>query len=530
MEARLVAVHAGSQPGEAPPVPGAVRVARLVSIVVALIAATALVGWLLGIDVLRSVPRGQAALKVNTAIAFLCCAGALRLLVDPGTSPARRRLRRGLAAVAAALGAAALFEYMAGVNLGIDQLVVRDTGPAAGLMAPNTALALVLVSGALALAEARVGRVWLASALPLAAGTIGLVATVGYMLSVPSFYGIGRFTAMSLPSAVIFVLLAVGIPAARPDRGAVRVLLGSTPGGHVVRRVLPVILVVAPMLAFLSWAGRGQELYGPQVSFLILVGGLMAVMTAMTWGLARSLDRADAERHAVEAELERSNAELSQFAYVASHDLNEPLRVISGFVQLLRRRYRGRLDGDADRFIDATVAGTRRMEAMIDALLQYARVGRTKVVRTQVDCGELVRGALDSLASQVEQAGADVQVSDLPTVVGDPTLLTQVFQNLISNALKFGDAAGPQVKIGARREETAWEFSVTDNGDGIDPAHADLIFEMFQRLHGRDMPGTGIGLALCKRIVEGHGGRIWVHNGDGRGSDFRFTLPAARRR
>jgi PAS domain S-box-containing protein len=236
---------------------------------------------------------------------------------------------------------------------------------------------------------------------------------------------------------------------------------------------------------------------------------------------------AEAQRAQALEELERSNAELEQFAHVASHDLSEPLRVVSGFVSLLQRRYEGRLDEDADRFIEAAVSGVDRMQALIDALLAYSRVGSGDLSAADVAAGEAAQSALDVLAARIEETGAQVHLGALPTVHGDAVLLERVFQNLVANALKFRGAERPEVQIGAEPgEDGTWVFHVRDNGEGIPPEHAERVFGMFQRLHGRETPGTGIGLSITRRIVERHGGRIWIEPSD-QGTEVRFTLPSA---
>lgn len=229
------------------------------------------------------------------------------------------------------------------------------------------------------------------------------------------------------------------------------------------------------------------------------------------------------------AELERSNTDLAQFAYVASHDLSEPLRMVSSYVQLLADRYTGQLDADADEFIAFAVDGAARMRVLIDDLLAYSRTGVASLVRRPVDCGALVRSVLADLDVAIAESGASVVVDDLPTVTGDPGQLTQVFENLLSNALKFMPPDRvPEIRISAERDGAAWCFAVEDNGIGIEEIHRARIFMMFKRLHGRaDYPGTGIGLALCQKIVSRLGGRIWVEGRTGHGSVFRFTVPDA---
>lgn len=230
------------------------------------------------------------------------------------------------------------------------------------------------------------------------------------------------------------------------------------------------------------------------------------------------------------AELARSNAELEQMAYVASHDLQEPLRMVASYVQLLEKRYRDKLDADANEFIGFAVDGVKRMQALIDDLLTYSRVGTQGAPLAPVDVGEVVAIAVSSLRMAINECGAEIVVEPLPTVLGDARQLEQLFQNLIANAVKFRCEGTPQIRVRAEADGDFWRFSVQDNGIGIAPEYFERIFEMFQRLHARrEYPGTGIGLAICRKIVERHGGRIWVESQPGHGTTFMFTLRQIRR-
>jgi PAS domain S-box-containing protein len=233
------------------------------------------------------------------------------------------------------------------------------------------------------------------------------------------------------------------------------------------------------------------------------------------------------EREAIDA-LERSNAELQQFAYIASHDLSEPLRMVSSYLQLLRRRYRGQLDGEADEFIDYAVDGATRMRSLIEALLAYSRAGRSGEP-APVDLDAVATDVLRTLAGALVRSSAHVEVGHLPRVMGDRVQLEQLLQNLITNALKFRDGPRAHVWVKADPAPTGMvQISVADAGIGIDPLHRERVFKMFQRLHDRESyEGTGIGLAICRKIVERHGGRIWVEEREGGGTVFRFTLPPA---
>lgn len=225
-------------------------------------------------------------------------------------------------------------------------------------------------------------------------------------------------------------------------------------------------------------------------------------------------------------ELARSNQDLEQFAYVASHDLQEPLRAVAGCIQILQRRYQGQLDAQADELITHVVDGAHRMRQLIEDLLAFSRVGTRGARPEPVEADHALDLALQNLGAILEDTGAVISRQPLPRVAADCTQLAQVFQNLIGNALKFRRESPPSVAISAVRQDNLWTFAIRDNGIGIDPRHTERIFGIFQRLHTRrDYPGTGIGLALCRRIVERHGGRIWVESQPGLGSTFFFTLP-----
>ena len=225
-------------------------------------------------------------------------------------------------------------------------------------------------------------------------------------------------------------------------------------------------------------------------------------------------------------ELERSNEELEQFAYVASHDLQEPLRAVAGMVQLLQKRYHGQLDERADEYINLAMDGSNRMQTLITDLLEYSRVDRRGNPIQSTDANKALKSALRNLHESIQKGGATITNEILPTVEADATQLTLLFQNLIGNAIKFHSECPPQIHIAVEDLSDAWLFSVRDNGIGIEPQYFERIFLIFQRLHTRrDYPGTGIGLSICKKIVERHGGRIWVESELGQGTTFRFTIP-----
>ena len=261
---------------------------------------------------------------------------------------------------------------------------------------------------------------------------------------------------------------------------------------------------------------------------LVVSGVLMVRLRSARKQISQALSAARIEHTSLEAraaDLQRSNAELEQFAYLASHDLQEPLRKVASFCQLLQRRYAGKLDARADQYIEFAVDGAKRMQALINDLLAFSRVGQTPAQPALVSSDTALARARTNLAEEIEKSGATIEAGHLPLVLAELPLLTAVFQNLLSNAVKFSGPSPPRIVVAAHRDGKQWLFSVTDYGIGIEPQYADRIFVLFQRLNERSAyPGTGVGLALCRKIIEYFGGRIWL-DVNGEGTRFCFTLP-----
>jgi signal transduction histidine kinase len=306
-------------------------------------------------------------------------------------------------------------------------------------------------------------------------------------------------------------------------------LLGIALAGWALsRHVIRPIGALAERVRGVAGGDYDQPVHTEGAREIVDLGVDTEAMRARIVEEVRAVERAREELDRQRADLQRSNAELEQFAYVASHDLQEPLRKVASFCQMLERRYAGQLDDRADQYIHYAVDGARRMQDLINDLLAFSRVGRLGHKRERVDLNALLERTAANLGPRAEETGATIESGELPTVVGDPGLLALVLQNLVGNALKFHGDEPPRVRVDARRDGDAWEISVADNGIGIEPEYAERIFVIFQRLHTRaTYEGTGIGLAMCRKIIEYHGGRIWLDTDAQPGTTFRFTLPDA---
>lgn len=298
----------------------------------------------------------------------------------------------------------------------------------------------------------------------------------------------------------------------------------------------PPFPVLLPLLALGQLASLAAAFVlfstGPWgVVLALLLPPAWAALAVLSWRLRHRLGEERRKNDALaglNAELGRSNDELERFAGLVSHDLKEPLRNISSYVQLLQRRYQGRLDEDADSFIGHAVAGVRRMETLIGELLALSRIGGGQRGTASIQAGAAVSIALAHLKVPISEAQAVIEVAHLPVVAADPQQLISLFQNLIGNAVKYRrDDARPLIRVGCTEQDEEWEFFVADNGIGIPPDQLSRVFDLFVRLGTGKAAGTGLGLAMCRKVVERHGGRIWAENAPGQGSTFRFTLPKA---
>jgi signal transduction histidine kinase len=534
------------------------RIALVCSAITAVFGILGMIGWLSGF---RGVGFGSyySSRSPIIALAFVLLGCAWFFYVfNP-----RQRFSKMFALVLAffilLIALFNLIQFFTGAQIGIERKLLVPEVYSITLMSPITAACFLLDCFAMILLllghPRRVAR--LSGGLSFIVISVNLVILLGYLYGAPLLYG-GEIRPVALPVGAAFVFLSTGLIAASgADYSLLKLILGPSVRALLLRYFLLVILIVAltdgvfyNILPQFKLKITISELQG--LSALIYVIAASAVVFQLSHIIGDALYRSETARKQAEdlnellareisnreraedelkqqaIELARSNAELEQYAYVASHDLQEPLRMITSFTQLLEKRYKGRLDNDADEFIGYIIDGATRMQRMINGILAYSRAGLSVKPFELTDCEAVINQVLDNLKIAIKESGAMVTHDLLPSVMADSSQMITLFQNMLSNAIKFRIET-PRIHVSAKQKRDEWIFSVQDNGIGISPEFMDRIFVLFYRLHSRDAyPGSGIGLATCKKIVERHGGRIWVESKLGKGSTFYFTIPTKR--
>jgi signal transduction histidine kinase len=385
-----------------------------------------------------------------------------------------------------------------------------------------------------------------------------LLAVVAYGVGFWPYYGSSQLQTAGVGTVLVLLFVCAGIATLRPHSGLFQVLRSRTPAGQAARVLLPLPFVLPFLFSWMNSYAMSHNLYDPYVGMWLFAVANTAVFALLISWAALLLHRAHStaveaseqlriandslerrvqqrteellketqERTAAMEELARSNADLEQFAYIASHDLQEPLRNVTTHVQLLRRRYGGSLDHGALEVMAVIEAGAKRMSDLVRDMLAYSRVMHEDVGMSAVDAGQLLAEVLIDIRAQIDQEHARVTRGPMPEVVADATQLRQLLQNLVGNALKYHPAdSRPEISVTAEERSDEWVFAVRDNGIGISEEYHERIFGLFKRLHRHQYPGTGVGLAICRRVVQMHGGHIWVESKPGEGATFYFTLP-----
>jgi signal transduction histidine kinase len=517
--------------------------------------AVVLVGWLFDIPSLKSVLPGFVTMKANTAVGFVLAGLSLALLGCAARSVWVRQLSRVCACATALLGILTLSQYLFGMDFGIDQLLFREAAGAVGTlslgrMAPMTAINFLLLGCALFLAGFR-RTIPAAQRLVLVTGLMGMLPLAGYMYSATELFGIGTYTQMAVHTAVLFILLSLGVLLLHPTEGLMRTVTSDTVGGWLLRRLAPFVVGIPLVLGWLRVQGEQRGIFNGPFGVALMMMTMMLILTGLIWWTARALNRLDAvrqqeykareyaesiitEKKKLEREImkardtaEATNKELETFSYSVSHDLRAPLRGINGFSQALLEDYSDKLDATGKNYLERIRAGTQYMGSLIDDMLKLSRVIRAEFKRESVDLSKIVQAIL--LTVRKSNPARDVQVSIQKDIIidGDRQLLEIALTNLIDNAWKFtGKTKKAHIEFGTLLTDGKPVMFIRDNGVGFDMLYVDKLFGVFQRLHTTDeFTGTGIGLATVQRVIHRHGGEIWAEAKIGKGATFYFTIP-----
>lgn len=522
-------------------------------------------GWQFDQVVLRSLIVDAPQTVPLTAVLLLMLALSLLLCQRLQRETASTAWRWGCWGMS---GAAVLLSLWIGVQylLGLGpseglllyrELMLEQSATYPGRPSPHTALTAGLLGLSIGLyATNQQGLKQWGLVLAVTAFAISWIVLFGYANHANPFYSLigNPEIGMSPMTSLGFTGLIVGVLGLQPDRGVIALLRAPTVGGQVVRILLPVAGLLPLLFGWLVNYGLLMEWMEPAMGFALTWGISSLVYAGLVIWQGFSLHRSDLHRAQVTAEreqllaelaaaseqiqrvnaelqeqaaaLERSNHELMQFAHVASHDLQAPLRSISGFVQLLQADYGGQLDEQADDWMRRIVRATQRLQALIHDLLAYSQVNSRELVARPVALDEVFQEVCTLLDHEIQETGAEISWDPLPTVMGEHTQLVQLVLNLFGNAIKYRSDALPRIHTSVQEQNDMYIFQVKDNGIGIDKAYYEKIFEIFNRLHTeKEYAGTGIGLAICRRIITRHHGHIWLQSTPGAGSTFFFSLP-----
>jgi signal transduction histidine kinase len=545
--------------------------------------ALVLAGWLAGVPFLQQIFPHLPKMVPVTAVALTLAGAALAMVRPEPVGGVRRGLAVAAAAFVTLVGLLTLSHYLFGWDLGLDWLLGFRPAAVSGVPGYPTGVALVLLGLALALLDVQPRRgPQPAQLLAFLAVVVALLALTGHVCNVPSFYGISPASphnGTAVHAALLVALLGVGVVCARPDRGLVALLRDRGAGGVVARWLLLAPVVLPPLVAWIFGLGRQAGLYNHDVGHWLFSLTNIAVLTLIVWGSAGALRRIDAQRQQADAavgllnetlerrvaertaeladanrELARQGRESELFVYSISHDLRSPLVNLEGFSRELSRvgqdlhdvldspgvpdevraRCRALLDDDVAEAVRFIQAGVKQLNSVVDALLRLSRAGRVEYHWGPVEVGDIVGGVVEAMRSTIKERGATVRVNGLPPAWGDETAVAQVFANLIGNALKYLDPKRAGViEVGSAGNGARGDrpgllvYYVKDNGLGIPAASLPKVFRAFQRFHPEVAPGEGIGLAIVRRLVERHRGKVWVESRPGEGTGFYVALPSS---
>lgn len=513
-------------------------VSWIASICVGIIGFLVLVGWYFDIEVLKRISPSFIAMKPNAAISFIMISLSLifHLYRADNKKPIINFLEKTCIFITFVICFLTSIENITHYDFHIDQLIFQEQpNPTVfyspGRMAPITSITLLTISIVLFLQNIK-RLTLLFQCLAILSGLVGIAIIAGLAFHVALKTEFVHYAYASFHSAINFILIVIAFLFLKPSQGIMRIITSNTAGGQAARRLIIFIIITPIISVYLTFYGENNNIFDQASGHIFLTVFNIAVLLSVLFWISYKLMRTDIVRRKVFSELQKaneelkySNNELQQIIRVATHDLQEPLRMISSFTQLLASRYKDKLDSDANDFINFAVDGAQRMQKQLNDMLAYTHVMFEKKEFQLTDCNILLQHALIELKEPISETKAEITVAALPTLSVNPSQIQMVFKNLIDNAIKFCQQQ-PKINIAVQDAPTEFIFSIQDNGIGIAPEYHDQIFILFKRLHRRDQYlGTGIGLPICKKIIEFHHGKIWLKSEEGKGSTFYFSIP-----
>lgn len=515
-----------------------------------------IIGWLFNIQSFKSIFPHLETMKFNTAINFILIGISLFLLTYEF-----KRIAYFLTAILIIISSLTLSQDILQIELGIDEFFIEDheaITPFPGRMATISAIGFLFMGlGILFVKSSKKKVLHISQACFHFVTLFSFIAIIGYLYKIPSLYKLSFLSSIALNTSILFFILSIVFTFFNKSIGIIGLLSSSRIGSVMVRATFPWIIVLIIILGFLRVEAHRYNFVSVEfgialfaISFILvalLIFGISAykvnkidearseaeeALKKLNANLELLVEKRLQEANEISLELKSaneklisSNKNLEQFAYVASHDLQEPLRMISGFLQLLAKKYGSALDEDAKKYIKFAVDGADRMKNLINDILDYAKINTVNTTLTKVDLNAVIQEIKYNFSTLINSTKTTLKVDQLPVIDASLIEMQQLFTNLITNAIKYTKDKTPIIEIKSVEEETQWIFSIRDNGIGIDTRYFDRIFVLFQRLHNKsEYSGTGIGLAICKKIVEGHGGKIWVESKKDEGSTFYFTV------
>lgn len=513
------------------------RISLILSILVGAIGLIGLLGWIFDIKIFLTIFPNFMPIRVNAAVAFMIISISLMLQQKKPEKifNVRTIIAKILALIVFTIGLLTLLESLLGINFLIDQLLFKDTSIAAtiyipGRMSPITSITIFLIGLALLLLD--IFPLVIHQVLSLLIALLAYFAMTGIAYHLNITGKMVTIAYIALPAAINMIFTSIAILFIRPTQGLMQLLNNDSSSGRMIRFLLPMILLVPLILGTVELLGENLGFWESETGTALNMTLSVVIFIIVTYVISYRLMKIDIKRKNIEirlkatlAKLESSNNELKQFAYAASHDLQEPLRLIISFTQLLKKKYQDKLDANAQEYINFATEGANRMHILLDDLLIYLGVLMAKKHLTLVDSNNALQKSILELENDIKARNAEITFDLLPTIKANESQLQLIFKNLISNGIKFCQQK-PKIHISAKTNTNEVVFSVQDNGIGIAKKYHQIIFTPFKRLHGRDKySGTGIGLPICKKIIENYGGRIWVKSESNKGSTFYFSIP-----